>query len=259
MIQTFSHIHPILLSLLGGLIAYLFTSLGAGIVFFFKKVNQTLFDSLLAVASGIMLAAAFFSLLNPSIELSQRLHQNIFIVVLLGFLLGGIFLWVCNKFVDLLPKKEVSSIKRCLLLITSITLHNIPEGLAIGVAFGTMLYGGSFFSAVTLTLGIAIQNFPEGSAISLPLRRDGMSRTKAFLFGLLTGLVEPIFSLVGAFLVLKVQVILPFVLSLAAGAMLYVTVLELIPESQKNHKKDLMAFLLLLGFSIMMILEVLLD
>ena len=259
MIQTFSHIHPILLSLLGGLFAYLFTSLGAGIVFFFKKVNQTLFDSLLAVSSGIMLAAAFFSLLNPSIELSQRLHQNIFIVVLLGFLLGGIFLWVCNRFVDFLPKKEVSSIKRCLLLITSITLHNIPEGLAIGVAFGTMLYGGSFFSAVTLTLGIAIQNFPEGSAISLPLRRDGMSRTKAFLFGLLTGLVEPIFSLVGAFLVLKVQVILPFVLSLAAGAMLYVTVLELIPESQKNQKKDLMAFLLLLGFSIMMILEVLLD
>ena len=152
--------------------------------------------------------------------------------------------------------EDTFSFKRCLLLITSITLHNIPEGLAIGVAFGTMLYGGSLISAATLTLGIAIQNFPEGSAISLPIRREGISRFKSFLFGALSGLVEPVFAVIGALLVLKMRILLPILLSFAGGAMIYVVVQELIPESQTNEKKDLMALFTIIGFIIMMIFDV---
>ena len=213
---------------------------------------------MLSLSAGIMLAAAFFSLLNPAIELALMSYQNIFLTVFLGFMIGGCFIYLCNHFFSFIPYNNFS-FKRCLLLFTSITLHNIPEGLAVGVAFGTMLYGGSLISALTLTLGIAIQNFPEGSAISLPLRRDGVSRFKAFLLGSLSGLVEPVFALIGVFLVLKIQIILPFILSFAAGAMIFVTVLELIPESQQNKNKDLMAFILLCGFSIMMLLEILLG
>lgn len=260
MIQTIHEMNPVLLAFFGGIFAILFTVLGAGIVFFFKRMNKNIMDSMLSISAGIMLSAAFFSLLEPAIDLADEIHQNIFLTVFLGFLFGGLFLYFCNKFVDHFPMDDSSfSFKRCLLLITSITFHNIPEGLAIGVAFGNMLYGGSLVSAITLTLGIAIQNFPEGSAISLPLRREGVSRFHSFLFGALSGLVEPISAVIGAFLVLKIQVILPFVLSFAAGAMLFVTVLELIPESQTNTKKDLMAFLLLIGFSFMMILEILLG
>ena len=248
----------ILYALLGGLFAFSFTVLGAAIVFFFKKIHQDTMDSMLSLSAGIMLAAAFFSLLNPAIELAQANHQNFLCTVFLGFIVGGAFIYICNHFFKNLPE-DTFSFKRCLLLITSITLHNIPEGLAIGVAFGTMLYGGSLISAATLTLGIAIQNFPEGSAISLPIRREGISRFKSFLFGALSGLVEPVFAFVGVLLVLKIQIILPFILSFAAGAMLFVTVLELIPESQKNKKKDLMALILLLGFSLMMVLEILLG
>lgn len=261
MFQSIQELSPTTLALLGGVFAFFFTMGGAAIVFFFRKINKNIMDSMLACSAGIMLSAAFFSLLNPAIELSTKIHQNIFLTVFLGFLVGGLFIFLCNRFIDYFPidMPKQFSLKRCMLLITSITLHNIPEGLAIGVAFGTLRYGGSLISALTLTLGIAIQNFPEGSAISLPLRRENVSRTHSFLFGTLTGLVEPISSVVGAILVLKVQSILPFVLSFAAGAMLFVTVLELIPESQTNKNKDLMAFILLFGFSFMMILEILLG
>ena len=162
-----------------------------------------------------------------------------------------------------MKKKNDSNIsnklKRCLMLVFSITLHNIPEGLVVGVAFGSLAYnlaGSSIASALTLALGIGLQNFPEGSAVSLPLRREGFSRKKAFFFGQLSGAVEPIAAVIGALLVLKVQVLLPFLLSFAAGAMIYVVVEELIPESQSNQKKDLMALFTLIGFSIMMILDV---
>ncbi|MBR6137364.1 MAG: ZIP family metal transporter [Bacilli bacterium] len=248
----------IILSLLGGLFTFIFTILGSGIVFFFKKINQNMMDALLSFSAGIMLSAAFFSLLNPAIEQCNIIHQNPFTVIFLGFLFGGLFILVCNRVIKKKSNNN-SKFRRCLLLFTSITLHNIPEGLAVGVAFGNMLYGGSLISAITLTLGIAIQNFPEGSAISLPLRRDGYSRSYSFLFGVFSGLVEPISAVLGAILILKVKIILPFILSFAAGAMLYVTVLELIPESQQNKKKDLMAFILLLGFSIMMIMELILG
>lgn len=251
----------IIFALLGGLFTFLFTVLGSGIVFFFKKINKDTMDALLSFSAGIMLSAAFFSLLTPAIEQSRSIHQNPFIVIFLGFLFGGLFILICNLVIKKFStkNKEILSLKRCVLLFTSITLHNIPEGLAVGVAFGAMLYGSSLISAATLTLGIALQNFPEGSAISLPLRRDGLSRSKAFLFGTLSGLVEPISAIIGAILILKIKIILPFVLSFAAGAMLYVTVLELIPESQQNKKKDLMAFILLLGFSIMMMMELILG
>ena len=254
-------IQVILYALLGGLFTFLVTVLGSGIVFFFRKENKNHMDAMLSISAGIMLAAAFFSLLEPAIEMAQVLHQNIIMVVFFGFILGGLFIYICNFFIEKFPidSSKSFSFKRCILLFTSITLHNIPEGLAVGVAFGNILYGGSLVSALTLTIGIAIQNFPEGSAISLPLRREGFSQTKSFLLGGLSGVVEPIFALLGALLVLKIKVILPFVLAFAAGAMLFVTVLELIPESQQNKKKDLMAFILLLGFSIMMVLEILLG
>lgn len=148
------------------------------------------------------------------------------------------------------------------MLFTSITLHNIPEGLVVGVAFGAIAYGidnATVFAAISLTIGIAIQNFPEGSAISLPLRREGLSRFKSFMFAMLSGIVEPIAAVIGALLVMKIQIILPFILSFAAGAMIFVISMELIPESQSNNKKDLMAFLTLLGFSIMMVLEIVLG
>ena len=251
----------ILYSFLGGLFSYLFTIMGAGIVFFFRKVNSFIMNSFLALSSGVMLAAAFFSLLNPAIELAGKMHQNMIFIVFGGVMFGGLFLYLCNYFFSKLSNKNqsLSSFKRCFLLFTSITLHNIPEGLAVGVAFGSLLYGNSLISAATLTLGIAIQNFPEGSAISLPLRRDGFSRSKSFLFGFLSGLVEPIFAVLGALLVVSIQKVLPFILAFSAGAMLYVTVLELIPECMQKKKKDFMAFLLLFGFSLMMLLEILLG
>lgn len=258
MFQTISTFSPTVLALIGGVFAFCFTTGGAAIVFFFRKVNKNVMDSMLSCSAGIMLSAAFFSLLNPAIELSQKIHQSFFLSIFLGFLVGGFFIFLCNRFIEHSPIELTKhfSIRRCILLITSITLHNIPEGLAIGVAFGTIRYGGSLISAAVLTLGIAIQNFPEGSAISLPLRRENVSRFRSFLFGVATGLVEPISAVIGAFLVLKIQTILPFVLSFAAGAMLFVTALELIPESQTNKNKDLMAFILLLGFSVMMFLEI---
>ena len=181
----------------------------------------------------------------------------------IGFFSGGMLLFVGDKIFDLINKKKnanSSSFKRCLMLIFSITLHNIPEGLAVGVSFGTLAYniGGSssLLEACLLALGIGLQNFPEGSAVSLPLRREGMSRRKAFFYGQLSGVVEPIAGVIGAILVIKIRLVLPFLLAFAAGAMIYVVVCELIPESQSNKKKDLMALFTLIGFSVMMILDV---
>ena len=152
-----------------------------------------------------------------------------------------------------------NSFKRCLMLITSITLHNIPEGLAVGVAFGSIIYGldgATLSSGLLLALGIGLQNFPEGTAVSVPLRREGLSRKKAFFYGQLSGIVEPISGVLGALLVLKVRLLLPYLLSFAAGAMIYVVVQELIPESQTNKRKELMALFTLIGFSVMMILDI---
>lgn len=262
MLNTLMKMAPVQ-ALIAGLFTWSITMLGAAIVFLFKEVKKGIMDALLGFSAGVMIAASFWSLLSPAIEMADNLKMISWLVVFCGFFSGGVLLFLGDKICDFCMRKRntenSSKIKRCLMLIFSITLHNIPEGLVVGVAFGSLVYnisGSSLMSAMTLALGIGLQNFPEGSAVSLPLRREGFSRFKSFFFGQLSGFVEPIFAVVGALLVLKIQMLLPFLLSFAAGAMIYVVVEELIPESQTNSKKDLMALFTLIGFSIMMILDV---
>ena len=260
--ETTSSISPILMALLATLFTWFITVLGAGIVYFFKKVHKNILDSMLAMASGVMIAASFWSLLAPSIEMAQSLNINKILSPSLGFLLGGLLIFIMDKIFTKKAKEISDRKKRCLMLISSITIHNIPEGLAVGVAFGSVMYhldGASIMSAIGLAIGIGIQNFPEGVAVSVPLRREGLSRNKAFFYGQLSGIVEPIAGVIGALLVLKVRIILPLFLAFAAGAMIYVVTEELIPESQNNKNKGLMSICTLIGFTIMMILDVLLS
>ncbi len=263
----FSSLSPVLQALIAALFTWGVTMMGAAIVFFFKEVKKGVMDALLGFSAGVMIAASFWSLLSPAIDMANSLKMNAWVVAFLGFISGGLLLFIGDKIYSFFSgKKQYGTnyggnhkIKRCLMLIFSITLHNIPEGLVVGVAFGSLAYGiegATLASAITLAIGIGLQNFPEGSAVSLPLRRDGMSRKKAFFLGQLSGIVEPIAAVIGAILVLKIQTLLPFLLAFAAGAMIYVVVEELIPESQSNQKKDLMALFTLIGFSIMMILDV---
>lgn len=259
MVTWFCSLNHILQALLATIFTWSITALGASIVFFFKKVNKNVMDFALGISAGVMLAAAFFSLLNPSIEMSLELDMNPWFIATIGFIFGGILLFASDKISSLKSKKTSSIKKRCSMLITSITLHNIPEGMAIGVAFGSLIYnleGATLASACMLALGIGIQNFPEGTAVSLPLRREGMSRKKAFFIGQLSAIVEPIAGVIGAILVMKIRMLLPLLLAFSAGAMIYVIVEELIPESQTNENKSLMAFCTLIGFVIMMILDV---
>lgn len=263
MIDYFSNLSPIVQALIATLFTWGVTMLGAAIVFFFKEVKKGIMDALLGFSAGVMIAASFWSLLDPAIQRATDLGMITWLVVFLGFFSGGLLLFLGDKVYSHFTAKsnfnEQKKLKRCLMLIFSITLHNIPEGLVVGVAFGALSYGmhgSTLASAITLAIGIGLQNFPEGSAVSLPLRREGMSRSKAFFLGQLSGVVEPIAAIIGALLVLKIQVLLPFLLALAAGAMIYVVVEELIPESQSNQKKDLMALFTLIGFSVMMILDV---
>ncbi len=259
----FYGINPIIQSLIATIFTWSITALGAALVYFFKKINKNVLDSMLGISAGVMIAASFWSLLSPSIDMANKLNMNTMLVVSLGFLSGGLLLFIGDKVMNKLQGKTgLSTNKRVLMLITSITLHNIPEGLAVGVAFGSTLYGldgATIMSAWTLALGIGIQNFPEGTAVSVPLRREGFSRNRSFFFGQLSGIVEPISGVLGAILVLKIRLILPFLLAFAAGAMIYVVVEELIPESQTNESKDLMAMFTLIGFVIMMVLDVLLG
>ncbi len=266
MLFYFLNFHPILQSLCAGCFTFFITAFGSAIVIFFKTIHKSIMDSMLAISAGIMLAASFFSLLNPAIEIANQLHMITWFVILVGFCCGGLLLYFGNQLLDFYTKKihkrKKQSFRRCMMLFTSITLHNIPEGLVLGVAYASVplvSQSTNIAAAIALTIGIAIQNFPEGSAISLPMRRDGFSRFHSFLFGSFSAIVEPVFACIGAALVLKIQSILPFVLSFTAGAMIFVTVLELIPESQSNPKKGLMTLLHMLGFSIMMILELVLG
>lgn len=260
MYSFFEGLSPIYQALLAGMFTWSITTLGAAIVLFFKKVNKDIMDCLLAISAGIMLAASFFSLLAPSIEMAEGLGMRPYMVVCIGFLLGVLLLVLFNKiFTKLSVGKKSSGFRRCMLLVLSITLHNIPEGLVVGVAFGSILYnidGATLVSALLLALGIGIQNFPEGSAVSLPLRREGLSRGKSFFIGLLSGSVEPISAVVGALLVMKVKFLLPYLLAFAAGAMIFVVVSELIPESQENSKKNMISMATIIGFIIMMFLDV---
>lgn len=265
MIESFINLNPIIQALIATLFTWGVTLIGASLVFFFKKVNKSIMDGMLGFAGGVMIAASFWSLLSPSIEMASNLNMTPWLIAFAGFFSGGLLLFTGDKIFNYFEKKNSNvstknkSFKRVLLLILSITLHNIPEGLAVGVAFGSIPYGldgATITSSMVLALGIGLQNFPEGTAVSVPLRREGLSRKKAFFYGQLSGFVEPISGILGALLVLKVRFILPFLLAFAAGAMIYVVVQELIPTSQSNEKKELMALFTLIGFSVMMILDV---
>ena len=260
MFNFFSNFSFIMQALIATIFTWLVTALGAAAVFIFKKINKTVLDTMLGLSAGIMIAASFWSLLKPALEMTDTA-----MIIILGFMCGGLLLFVGDKVFSYISKKKSISnnkFRRCFLLMSSITLHNIPEGMVIGVAFGSLAYGiegTTLASAIALAIGIGLQNFPEGSAISLPLRREGLSRFKSFFYGQLSGFVEPISAVLGAILVLKIRLILPFLLASAAGAMIYVVVEELIPESQTNSKKELITIFTLIGFSIMTFLVITLS
>lgn len=264
MADWFKNLDPVFQTLIATVFTWSITALGAALVFFFKKVHKNIMDAMLGFAAGVMIAASFWSLLSPAIEMADNLKMNSWLVAFIGFFAGGGLLYLGDKIYTVYEKKNPvkkreKSFKRVMMLIFSITLHNIPEGLAVGVAFGSVPYhldGATLVAAITLAIGIGLQNFPEGTAVSVPLRREGYSRKRAFFNGQLSGIVEPIAGVIGTLLVLKTRILLPYFLAFAAGAMIYVVVEELIPESQTNTKKDLMALFTLIGFSIMMILDV---
>lgn len=263
MLDWLQGFHPVLQALLATLFTWFVTALGASLVFGAKTVNQKVMDGMLGLASGVMIAASFWSLLAPAIEMSGGAwHQ-----ALIGFLAGGLFLYGADKVLphlhlyDDVEQKEglPTSWRRSVLLVLAITLHNIPEGLAVGVAFGAAASGlesASFGAAVALAFGIGLQNFPEGLAVSMPLRREGMSRTKAFFYGQASGIVEPLAGVLGAAAVLYIQPALPYALAFAAGAMIFVVVEELIPEAQAHGNKDFATMGAIVGFSVMMLLDV---
>jgi ZIP family zinc transporter len=258
---------PVTQALLGTLFTWGLTALGAAAVFLTRSVNRKLLDAMLGFGAGVMIAASFWSLLDPAISLSTELGQAPWFPPALGFLLGGVFL----RLIDMvLPHLHLgfriteaegvkTNWKRSTLLVMAITLHNIPEGLAIGVAFGAVAAGipnATLPAAIALAIGIGIQNFPEGMAVSLPLRGGGMSKLKAFWYGQLSAVVEPVAAVLGAWLVLIARPILPYSLAFAAGAMMFVVVEELIPESQNYKNTDLATMATLIGFVVMMVLDV---
>ncbi len=269
MVDFFLTLAPWQQALLGTGFTYFMTALGAALVFFFKNIKKEVLNLMLGFASGVMVAASFWSLLEPAIEQAAENGSIPWLVASVGFGAGGVFLYIADKLMPHIhfgPKHEEEGIhthlKRTILLVFSITLHNIPEGLAVGVAFGAanemISPEAGILAAISVALGIGIQNFPEGAAVSIPLRQEGLSRTKAFLYGQASGLVEPIAGVLGAILVSKVTAILPYALGFAAGAMIYVVVEELIPEAQQNasSKRHFAVFGFMLGFMIMMILDV---
>ena len=269
MVDWFISLTPVSQALVATLFTWSLTALGAGLVFFFKTINRKLLDGMLGFAAGVMIAASFWSLLAPAIEMAEQNGGSLpkWFPATTGFLLGGLFLWSIDKVLPHLhPGFKISeaegiktSWQRSTLLVMAITLHNIPEGLAVGVAFGALaadLPSASLAGAVALAIGIGIQNFPEGTAVSVPLRREGMSRRKSFWYGQLSGVVEPIAGVLGAIAVITMQPILPYALAFAAGAMIYVVVEEVIPESQLARNTDLATVGAMLGFAVMMTLDV---
>lgn len=259
--------NPILLAFGATLFTWFLTALGSSMVFFFKTINKKILNSMLGFAAGVMIAASFWSLLKPSIEMAEASGSIAWVPAVVGFLAGGAFLFIIDKILPHLHMglavDKAEGIKtqwqRSVLLVLAITLHNIPEGLAVGVAFGALAQNpdaGVLAGAVVLAMGIGLQNFPEGAAVSIPLRREGFSRLKAFNYGQLSGIVEPFAGVLGAYLVLTVTPLLPYALSFAAGAMIFVVVEELIPESQTGNETDLSTIGAMLGFATMMVLDV---
>jgi ZIP family zinc transporter len=268
MADWFANLSPILQALLATGFTWGMTALGAGLVFFFRTINRQVLDAMLGFAAGVMIAASYWSLLAPAIEMAEESAAlPAWIPATVGFLLGGAFLWGVDKILPHLhlgmPLEEAEGLptswRRSVLLVLAITLHNIPEGLAVGVAFGAVAAGlpsAALGGAIALAVGIGIQNFPEGAAVSVPLRREGFTRFRAFWYGQLSGTVEPIAGVVGAVAVLLMRPILPYALAFAAGAMIYVVVEELIPESQLESVTDVATVGAMLGFAVMMTLDV---
>lgn len=261
--ESFSALNPILQALLATLFTWGVTALGASPVFFAKTINQRLMDGMLGMAAGVMIAASFWSLLAPAIAMSG----GSWVPATVGFIGGGLFLYILDKILPHLhPGLSVEDAegiptnwKRSVLLVLAITLHNIPEGLAVGVAFGAVaanIDGATLGGAIALAVGIGIRNFPEGTAVAMPLRREGMSRRKSFWYGQLSGAVEPIAGVIGAWAVITMRPILPYALAFAAGAMIFVCVEELIPESQRKGNTDFATLGAIFGFAVMMTLDV---
>jgi len=254
----FFTLHPVTQGLLATLFTWFVTALGAGLVFFFRQMNQKALDLMMGFSAGVMIAACFWSLLAPAIELSRTLGGNAWRVAAVGFLLGGGFIIGSDLALCALPRADSGALRRSVLLTCAVTLHNIPEGLAVGVAFGSAalgIEGATVPGAVMLALGIGLQNFPEGACVAVPLRRDGASRLKSFLVGQASGAVEPVAGVLGALFALTARGALPLALSFSAGAMVAVVCSELIPESFRDNK-TLAAFGVLLGFAVMMALDV---
>ncbi len=267
MVDWFTALNSVWQALVATLFTWLVTTLGAGLVFFFKTINQKVLDAMLGFAAGVMIAASYWSLLAPAIEMSEGAALPAWVPATTGFLIGGLFLWTVDKILPHLhlgfPMEEAEGIKtswhRSILLVLAITLHNIPEGLAVGVAFGAVasnIPSATLAGAVILALGIGIQNFPEGTAVAVPLRREGLSRLKSFWYGQLSGAVEPVAGVFGAAAVILIKPLLPYALAFAAGAMIYVVVEELIPEAQLDKNTDVATLGAMVGFAVMMTLDV---
>lgn len=267
MVDYFVNLHPVFQAFLATCFTWFLTALGAAGVFFTKTVNKKILDPMLGFAGGVMIAASYWSLLAPALEMAEQQGQTAWVPAAVGFLLGGVCLRLVDRILPHLhlyaPIEEAEGIsttwRRTTLLVLAITLHNIPEGLAVGVAFGAVAAGlpvATLPAAIALAVGIGIQNFPEGMAVAMPLRREGVSRLKSFWYGQLSGIVEPVAGVVGAAAVLLAQPILPYALAFAAGAMIFVVVEEVVPESQASGNTDSATMGLMVGFTVMMILDV---
>jgi ZIP family zinc transporter len=265
--HAFTELHPVVQALLATTFTWLVTASGAALVFLFKDLPRKALDGMLGFTGGVMIAASYWSLLAPSIEMSEAQGMLPWFPPAVGFAAGALFLFGLDKLVPHLHlnfgQDETEGVKtqwkRTTLLVLAITLHNIPEGLAVGVAFGAAaagLDGAELGGAMALAIGIGLQNFPEGIAVSMPLRRSGVSRRKAFFYGQLSAVVEPIAGVIGAAAVLVFQPILPYALAFAAGAMIYVVIEEVVPETQRDKHTDTAALGFIGGFLVMMILDV---
>lgn len=267
-VHYFESISPILAAFYATLFTWGLTALGASFVFFFKTMNRTVLDGMLGFTGGVMIAASYWSLLAPAIEMSTGSGVMKIVPVAVGFIFGALFLFALDKVMPHLHInfKNAEGVKtlwqRTTLLTLAITLHNIPEGLAVGVLFGGVAAGipeATIAGALTLAIGIGIQNFPEGIAVAMPLRRMGLSRTKSFMYGQASAIVEPIFGVLGAVAVTFFTPILPYALAFAAAAMIYVVIEEVVPETQQSGNTDIATLGFVAGFVVMMSLDVLLG
>lgn len=266
-LNLFQNLHPVLQAFLATSFTWAMTAAGAAAVFGMRDVNRKVLDAMLGFAAGVMIAASYWSLLAPAIEMSEGKDIPSWVPAVSGFLIGGIFLRVVDRLLPHLhigfPTNEAEGLntswRRSTLLFMAITLHNIPEGLAVGVAFGALAAGlpaSSLGAAIALAIGIGIQNFPEGLAVSMPLRREHLSRLKSFWYGQLSAVVEPVAGVIGAAAVIVARPLLPYALAFAAGAMIFVVIEELVPEAQRGGNTDLATMGGMLGFSVMMLLDV---